>query len=76
MDILAAIKREEKKVEKQLGKLQHQLNGIRAAAKALGDSTNRELKAVKKRVMSAAYAARHFPVGGRSLRLDEAELER
>jgi hypothetical protein len=35
MNILAAIKREEKKFEKQLGWLQHQLNGIRAAAKAL-----------------------------------------
>ena len=58
MDILAAIKREERKLEKQLGKLQHQLNGIRAAAKALGDSTNRELKAVKKRVMSAASRAK------------------
>jgi len=58
MDILAAIKREEKKLEKQLGKLQHQLNGIRAAAKTLGDSTNRELKAVKKHVMSAAARAR------------------
>ncbi len=32
MDILAAIKREERKLEKQLHKLQHQLNGIRAAA--------------------------------------------
>jgi hypothetical protein len=58
MDILAAIKREEKKLEKHLGKLQHQLNGIRAAAKALGDSTNRELKAVKKRVLSAAARAK------------------
>jgi hypothetical protein len=58
MKILAAIKREERKLEKQLGKLQHQLNGIRAAAKALGDSTNREIKAVKKRVMSAAARAR------------------
>jgi hypothetical protein len=58
MDILAAIKREEKKLEKQLGKLQHQLNGIRAAAKALGDSTNRELNTVKKRVMSAAARAK------------------
>jgi len=58
MEILAAIKREEKKLEKQLGKLQHQLNGIRAAAKALGDSTNRELKVVKKRVMSAAARAK------------------
>jgi hypothetical protein len=58
MHILAAIKREEKRLEKQLGKLQHQLNGIRAAAKALGDSTNRELKAVKKRVMSEAARAK------------------
>jgi hypothetical protein len=58
MDILAAIKREEKKLEKQLGKLQHQLNGVRAAAKALGDSANRELKTVKKRVLSAAARAR------------------
>jgi hypothetical protein len=58
MDILAAIKREEKKLEKQLGKLQHQLNGVRAAAKALGDSANRELKGVKKRVLSAAARAK------------------
>jgi hypothetical protein len=58
MDILAAIKREERNLEKQLGKLQSQLNGVRAAAKALGDSTNRELKTVKKRVMSAASRAK------------------
>jgi hypothetical protein len=58
MDILAAIKREERKLEKQLHKLQHQLSGVRAAAKALGDSTNRELKTVKKRVMSAAARAK------------------
>jgi hypothetical protein len=58
MDILAAIKREERKLEKQLGKLQQQLSGIRAAAKALGDSTNRELKAVKKRVLSATARAK------------------
>jgi len=58
MDILAAIKREERKLEKQLGKVQHQLNGIRAAAKALGDSTNRELKAVRKRVLSAVARAK------------------
>jgi hypothetical protein len=58
MDILAAIKREERKLEKQLGKLQYQLNGIRAAAKALGDTTSKELKVVKKRVMSAAARAK------------------
>ena len=58
MDLLAAIKREEKKLEKQLGKLQHQLTGIRAAAKALGDSTAREVTTVKKRVLSAAARAK------------------
>ena len=58
MDILAAIKREERKLEKQLGKLQHQLNGVRAAAKALGDSTSKEIKVVKKRVMSTAARAK------------------
>jgi hypothetical protein len=58
MDILAAIKREERKLEKHLGKLQQQLNGVRAAAKALGDSTSRELKGAKKRVMSAAARAK------------------
>jgi hypothetical protein len=58
MDILAAIKREERKLEKQLGRIQHQLNGVRAAAKALGDSTSKELKLVKKRVLSAAGRAK------------------
>jgi hypothetical protein len=58
MDILTAIKREERKLEKQLGKLQHQLNGVRAAAKAMGDSTNREVKRVKKRLLSAAGRAK------------------
>jgi hypothetical protein len=58
MNILAAIKREERKLEKQLGKVQHQLDGVRAAAKALGHSTGRELKSVKKRVLSAAGRAK------------------
>jgi hypothetical protein len=58
MSILNAIKREEKKLEKQLHKLQHQLNGIRAAAKALGGSASEEVATVKKRVMSAAARAK------------------
>jgi hypothetical protein len=58
MDILAAIKREERKLEKKLHKLQHELSGVRAAAKALGDTTSKELKVVKKRVLSAAARAR------------------
>jgi hypothetical protein len=57
MDILAAIKREERKLEKQLGKLNHQLSGVRAAAKALGSSAEREVVDVKKRVLSAAGRA-------------------
>jgi hypothetical protein len=57
MDILAAIKREERKLEKQLGKLQHQLSGIQAAAKALGHSAERDVVSVKKRVLSAAGRA-------------------
>jgi hypothetical protein len=58
MDILAAIKREERRLEKQLCNLQHQLKGVRAAGKALGDSANRELTGVKRRVMSAAARAK------------------
>ena len=57
MKILAAIKREERKLEKQLGKLEHQLNRVRAAARALGDSTNKEIKGVKKHVLSVAGRA-------------------
>jgi hypothetical protein len=58
MNILAAIKREERKLEKQLHKVQHQLDGVRAAAKALGHTTSRELVRVKKQVMSAAVKAK------------------
>ena len=57
MDILAAIKREERRLEKQLGKLNHQLSCVRAAAKALGHSTEREVIKVKKRTLSAAGRA-------------------
>jgi hypothetical protein len=58
MDLLAAIKREERKLEKELGKLQHKLNGVRAAAKALGSRASRQVTEVKKRVLSAAARAK------------------
>jgi hypothetical protein len=58
MNLLAAIKREERKLETQLGKLQRQLDGVRTAAKALGHSAGREITTVKKRVMSAAARAK------------------
>jgi DNA anti-recombination protein RmuC len=61
MSILSAIRREQKKVRKQLAKLQNQLNGLVSAAEALGNSrnrqVNRELKGAKKRVLSAAGRA-------------------
>jgi hypothetical protein len=57
MDILAAIKREERKLEKELGKLRNKLTGVRAAAQALGHSAEREVVGAKKRVLSAAGRA-------------------
>ena len=57
MNILAAIKREEKKLEKQLKKVQHQLDGVRSAAKALGHTAVVKVKGAKKRALSAAGRA-------------------
>ena len=57
MNILAAIRREERTLEKQLDKLNHQLSGVRAAAKALGHSAHKEISVAKKRVLSAAGRA-------------------
>ena len=58
MDLLAAIKREERRLEKELSKLQNKLSGVQAAAKALGSKASREIAQVKKRVMSAAARAK------------------
>ena len=58
MNLLAAIKREERKLERELSKLQGKLSGVRAAAKALGGEPVQEITKVKKRVMSGAARAR------------------
>lgn len=58
MNIIAAITREERKLEKQLAKLQGQLENLRAAGRALGRSASRETTIVKKRVLSAAGRAK------------------
>ena len=58
MSILAAIRREEKKVKKQLAELQHNLIGLQSAANALGKAAKRDLAGVKKRVLSAAGRAK------------------
>ena len=58
MNLLAAIKREERKLERELTKLQGKLSGVRAAAKALGTKASREVTQVKKRVLSATARAK------------------
>ena len=58
MDILAAIKREERKLEKQVASLQHKLKGIRAAAEAMGRSAEKKVTSSTKRVLSAPARAR------------------
>ena len=58
MSILASIRREEKKVRKQLAKLHGDLNGLQLAAKALGKAAGRDLTSTKKRVLSAAGRAK------------------
>jgi hypothetical protein len=58
MNILKTIQREERKLEKQVGKLQRQLDGLRAAAKALGKTAGTEVGRARKRVLSAAARAK------------------
>jgi hypothetical protein len=58
MSILAAIRREETKVKKQLSKLQNDLVGLQSAAKALGKTVSRDVTRAKKRVLSAKGRAK------------------
>ena len=58
MDLRAAIKREERKLQNELSRLQNKLSGVQAAAKALGSKAGREVTQVKKHVMSAAARAK------------------
>jgi hypothetical protein len=57
MKLLAAIKKEEKKLAKELGKLQGELDGLRKAAAALGKSAGDGIARVEKRTLSAAGRA-------------------
>jgi hypothetical protein len=54
MNILVAIQREERKLEKEVKKVQKQLNALRSAARALGHTAAVEATGVKKRVLYAA----------------------
>jgi len=57
MNIIEAIRQEERRLEKELSKLRKKLDGVRTAGKALGGSAGRELRTVKKRVLSEAGKA-------------------
>jgi cell division septum initiation protein DivIVA len=58
MNILVAIRREERKLEKKVSKLQRELDGLTGAARVLGNSTAVRLDNAQKRVMSAAARAK------------------
>ena len=58
MSILAAIRREEKKVKKQLAKLQSDLIGLQSAAKVLGKTASRDITRAKKHMLSAKGRAK------------------
>ena len=58
MDILSAIKREERKLEKQLASIQDKLKGIKAAGEAMGRSVDKKVRKGTKRVLSAAARAK------------------
>ena len=58
MDIRSAIKREERKLEKQLASIQGKLKGIKAAAEAMGRSADKKVRKSTKRVLSAAARAK------------------
>jgi peptidoglycan hydrolase CwlO-like protein len=60
MDILAALKQEEAKLQKQADTLRQQLDAVRAAMKVLGGEVTSVGKPIgrKKRVMSAAARAK------------------
>lgn len=58
MNILAAIRREERKLEKEIGKMQGRLDTLRLAANTLATSANHEMSRARKRVLSAAARAK------------------
>jgi hypothetical protein len=72
MTVLATIRREERKLERQLSNLQHQLDGVRTAAKVLGKSKGREVNIFSRLVEpyrgSHPLAMQSF-LGGEPLRL-------
>jgi prophage DNA circulation protein len=58
MNVLQEIRRQQRKVEKQVGRLQAKLEGLRAAARVLGNSASDGLARTEKKVISAAARAK------------------
>jgi hypothetical protein len=58
MNVLAAIKNEERNVEQQVRRLQKRLDGLRTAAKLLGDSASDGFGTGRKRALSAEARAK------------------
>lgn len=58
MNILGAVRRERRKLEKQVSKLQRELDRLNAAAKALGSSASDGLGKAQQRVLSATARAK------------------
>jgi hypothetical protein len=58
MNILGAIRREKRKLEKQVGRLQRELEGLTTAARVLGNSAAVRLDNAQKTVLSAAGRAK------------------
>jgi prophage DNA circulation protein len=58
MNVLETVRREQRKVEKQVSRLQAQLEGLKAAARVLGNSASDGLVRTKKKVISAAARAK------------------
>lgn len=58
MNVLEAIRREQRKIERQVSKFQRELDKLNAAAKALGSSASDGFGRAQKRVLSPAARAK------------------
>lgn len=65
MQIIVALRRHEKKLEKQLRNLEAELSGVRAATKALGYSAGKEIRAAKKSAKKSVTKVRKMTREGR-----------
>ena len=65
MQIIAALRRHEKKLEKHIRKLEAELSGVRAATAALGKATGKEIRAVRRSAEKSAKQVHRISREGR-----------